>query len=277
MVDSRTRANASLVGCSVGDALGALLADPVAVRERRLPPAPWRWTDDTEMACSVFHVLAEHGQAEPGFLADSFVRHHDPDRGYGNGVIALMRSVADGGDLQELAAAAFGGAGSWGNGAAMRVAPLGAWFADDPARAAVEAARSAAVTHTHQEAVAGAVATAVAATGADLAEVLRHTPPSQVRDGLGTAAAMRTASVAEVAAAVGTGRHVSAPDTVPLALWVADRHPDDFAAAIWTAAEEAEDVDTVCAIVGGIVAARVGVDGIPSAWLQATEPLPSWV
>ncbi len=277
MIDSRTRASASLLGCSVGDALGDQLANPVAVRERRLPAAPWWWTDDTEMACSVFHVLDVCGQVDQAFLADSFVRHYDPDRGYGNGVVALVRAAAQGGDLRALAAASFGGTGSWGNGAAMRVAPLGAWFAGDPARAAAEAARSATVTHTHPDGVAGAVATAVAAAGADLAEVLRHTPPSRVRDGLETAAAMAGAPVAEVAAAVGTGRHVSAQDTVPLALWVAATHPTDFAEAIWTAAAEAEDVDTVCAIVGGVVAARVGAAGIPAEWRQATEPLPSWV
>jgi ADP-ribosylglycohydrolase len=277
MIDSRTRARASLVGCSVGDALGDQLANPLAVRERRLPAAPWWWTDDTEMACSVFHVLDVCGQVDQGFLADSFVRHHDQDRGYGNGVVVLMREVARGGDLRTLAAASFDGAGSWGNGGAMRVAPLGAWFAGAPERAAAEAARSASVTHTHPEAVAGAIATAVAASGADLAEVLRHTPPSQVRDGIAKAASMTGASVAEVAAVVGTGRFVSAPDTVPLALWVAATHLDDFEEAIWTAAAEAEDVDTVCAIVGGIVAARVGVDGIPAEWRQAAEPLPSWV
>jgi len=34
------------------------------------------------------------------------------------------------------------------------------------------------------------------------------------------------------------------------------------------------DADTIAAIVGGIVAARVGRSGIPSAWRDAVEPLP---
>ncbi len=37
------------------------------------------------------------------------------------------------------------------------------------------------------------------------------------------------------------------------------------------------DVDTTCAIVGGIVAARVGMAGIPAAWRAASEALPEWV
>jgi ADP-ribosylglycohydrolase len=33
------------------------------------------------------------------------------------------------------------------------------------------------------------------------------------------------------------------------------------------------DIDTNCAIIGGIVALGAGREGIPSAWLAAREPL----
>lgn len=272
-------AYASLVGTAVGDALGAGLSLRDDAIHRRLPAAPWRWTDDTEMACSVFHVLRTTGHLDPDALAASFVAHYDVDRGYGTGIDVMMRDVARGGRLRELATKTFGGTGSWGNGAAMRVAPLGAWFAGDPARAAAEAAASAAVTHTHPEGVAGAVAVAVAAAvpaEQQFTEVLRHTPPGAVRDGVEKAAAL-DGTPADAAAALGTGGRVSAPDTVPLALWVAARHPRDYAAAVWEIAALAEDVDTMSAIVGGIVAARVGLDGIPLSWRESVEPLPGWV
>ena len=95
----------------------------------------------------------------------------------------------------------------------MRVAPLGAWFAGDPATAAREAAASARVTHTHPEGVAGAVATAVAASlaasgapvGELLAEVLAHTPAGRVRDGVETATTLAAADPADAAAALGAG------------------------------------------------------------------------
>ena len=32
--------------------------------------------------------------------------------------------------------------------------------------------------------------------------------------------------------------------------------------------------DTTCAITGGIVAARTGLDGVPRDWLRRREPLP---
>jgi hypothetical protein len=37
------------------------------------------------------------------------------------------------------------------------------------------------------------------------------------------------------------------------------------------------DRDTTCAIVGGIVAPRLGEGGIPDEWIARREPLPSWV
>lgn len=268
------------MGTAVGDALGEQLYLRENAETRRLPPGPWHWTDDTEMACSVFHVLDTHGHIDPDALAESFVTHYDVDRNYGAGVDAMMRHVARGANLRELAAQTFGGTGSWGNGAAMRIAPLGAWFTDDPAEAARQAEVAARVTHTHPEGVAGAIATAVAAA-VDPAhlfdEVLRHTPPGLVHDGISTAATMRDAAPADAAATLGTGRQLSAPDTVPLALWVVARHPDDYEEAIWTVAPLAEDVDTLCAIVGGILAARLGEEAIPLTWRQATEPLPSWL
>ncbi|MGB3437427.1 MAG: ADP-ribosylglycohydrolase family protein [Actinophytocola sp.] len=273
----REHAYASLVGTAVGDALGDGLHLRDNAIHRRLPAAPWRWTDDTEMACSVYDVLSTHGRVEPDALAASFVARYDVDRGYGAGIDAMMRMVARGEDLRTLAASAFGGTGSWGNGAAMRIAPLGAWFAGDPARAAAEAAVAAAVTHTHPEGVAGAVAVAVAAAVAPenlFAEVLRHTPPGEVRSGIEKAATL-AGTPEDAAAQLGTGGRVSAPDTVPLALWVVARHPADYEEAVWEVAALAEDVDTLCAIVGGIIAARVGEAGIPQLWRESVEPLPS--
>lgn len=273
----RERARASLVGTAVGDAYG----ERVFLQQRDLPvPEPWRWTDDTEMACSVFHVLDTHGHVDPDALAASFVAHYDVGRGYGAGIDKMMRAVEEGADLRELAAQTFDGLGSWGNGGAMRIAPLGAWFTGDPAEAARQAEVATRVTHTHPEGVAGAIATAVAAAvePAELFdEVLRHTPPGLVHDGIQAARAMPDATPEQAAEALGNGRKLSGPDTVPLALWVVARHPDDYAAALQTVAPVGWDIDTLCAIVGGIIAGRVGAEGIPPAWREAAEPLPSWV
>src|SRR6185369_481024 len=104
-----------------------------------------------------------------------------------------LRENLAGQPWQVTAARAFGGQGSMGNGSAMRVAPLGAYFADDLERVVAEARASSCVTHVHPEGLAGAVAVALAAalawrlkeaterTERLFAEVLRLTPESQVR------------------------------------------------------------------------------------------------
>jgi hypothetical protein len=75
--------------------------------------------------------------------------------GYGAGAVVILHQIRDGVPWRQAAAAAFGGQGSCGNGAGMRVAPLRAYHADRPAAAAEEAIKSAEVTHAHPEGVAG--------------------------------------------------------------------------------------------------------------------------
>ena len=78
-------------------------------------------------------------------------------------------------------------------------------------------------------------------------------------------------------AVLGSGDGAMALDTVPFALWCAARHQDDLIAALWATAEGLGDVDTTCAIVGGVVGAGTGVSAVPAAWLGRREPLPEWV
>lgn len=283
------RATASLHGLALGDAFGSQFFVPAnrqAFSDRLLPPAPWQWTDDTEMACSVYRVLADHGTIDQDRLAVGFATRHDFDRGYGPATNRMLRLVREGGDWRTLSAELFDGKGSWGNGAAMRVAPLGAWFADDLARVVHQAALSAQVTHTHPEAVAGAIAVAVAAAttvtephlsaGGFLDRIREHVPASMVHDGIAEARRLLTIDDPDLAATMlGNGRQVSAHDTVPFTLWVAARERQDFEAAMWTTAAAGGDIDTTCAIVGGIIAAS-GSARPPSEWRRRCEPLPDW-
>lgn len=278
------QAYASLVGLAVGDAFGAqilLPGDHPDVTGRRMPSAPWNWTDDTELACSVFAVLRGHGRIEQDALALAFATHLDPDRGYGSGAEWRLNQIRAGQPWRSVNTT--NGRGSWGNGAAMRVAPLGAWFAENLPQALREAELSAVITHAHFEGVAGAVAVAAAAAlratspglaGPDLLNgVIPLVPPGRVREGLSLA--LKIDDGREAADTLGTGREIAAHDTVPLALWISARHADSYADALWTVARLAEDVDTVGAIAGGVLAA--GGTPIPADWLAACEPLPSWL
>ncbi len=295
-------ARASLLGLAVGDAFGSMLDGYGAELARRAAKRlismkrPWKWTDDTAMALSIVEVLEQHAAIDPDALAAAFARRfaRDPERGYGAGAYGLLSRVAQGVPWRDEVVRMFGGKGSFGNGAAMRAAPIGAYFAPDLERVRVEALRSAEPTHAHPDGAAGAVAVAIAAAlaragvagNALIAEVARWTPEGPTRDGLVRARELGVAfDVIAAGEELGTGSNVTSRDTVPFSVWIAARHAGSYEEALWTACAHpglelagnalslfAIDRDTVGAIVGGIVASATGVDGIPLLWREATEP-----
>ena len=140
--------------------------------------------------------------------------------------------------------------------------------------------------------MAGAVAVALAAglawqmrSSADppntqgfLQHVHERLPDSYVRQGIRNAIELPPeASVNTAVAKLGNGSAVTAPDTVPFALWCAARHLSSYEEALWATVSGLGDRDTTCAIVGGIVVMYVGVEGIPPEWLGHREQIPSWV
>jgi ADP-ribosylglycohydrolase len=278
-------AYASLDGLSVGDALGAQffmvgrsLPDLVAGKP---PRGPWEWTDDTEMACNLVAELRDHGDIDQNRLAATFADRCEPYRGYGAGAFTILRKIRQGTPWKEAAGSAFDGQGSCGNGAAMRIAPLGAYFADDPKTLTEKAIHASEVTHQHPEGIAGGVAVAHAAAIAAKARLTGTRPDllggvldhlegnSFVRKGIEKARKIGTAE--EAAYVLGNGSRVTAQDTVPFTLWVAAHHLDDYRNAITTCVRAGGDVDTTAAIVGGIIATP------PPEWVAEREELPDWV
>lgn len=308
------RARVALDGLSVGDALGqtcfqpenwdALLDDPRATAR-----GPWPYTDDTAMALGLFEVLGRHGHVDQDDLVATFARRFQkqPWRGYGAGAFGLLGKIAAGADWRAAADILFNG-GSFGNGSAMRVAPLAAYFAEDGyEKVAEQAALSAAVTHAHPEGIAGGIAVAVAGAYAWVNRerrgdagvkrglfdaVLAHTPAGEVRSGVEKAAGLKfdvsvepkvrlldygavvvpfDTSLEPIVRALGNGSRISCQDTVPFCLWVAARHLDDYQTAVVNTIRAGGDIDTTAAIVGGVVALAVGRDGIPADWMADRE------
>jgi ADP-ribosylglycohydrolase len=292
VIDDRLdRANLSLDGLSIGDAFGQRFFFSWVVEtatDTSLPDAPWHFTDDTEMALAIVGVLKEYGTINQDALARAFVERFmaNPARGYGEGAIRLLQQMSKGADWRAESVSLFHGEGSYGNGGAMRASPLGAWFADDVEMLIQQARLSAEVTHSHPEAQDGAVAVALAAAWACqyyldprpaknmIPWIIEHLPKGHVRDHLERAASFSLDEWEfDVANELGSGHRVSAVDTVPFSLWVSAAHISDFRKALWTAARVGGDVDTTCAIIGGIVSLAVGADQIPDSWRAAREPL----
>ena len=243
------------------------------MEQQILPSAPWRWTDDSNMAFSIVAVLRNYGEINQDALAQSFANHYDISRGYGASIHRRLRKIQEGASWQEAAQEGFA---SYGNGGAMRVAPLGAYFADDIDKVIEQAKLSAEITHAHPEGIAGAIAIAVATAlvwqqqnnlpsdrQTFLGQVLPYVPDSEVREKIRHAYNLAPGSSIQLAAsALGDGRYITAQDTVPFVLWCAgEMLNQSFEEALWFTLSKSGDKDTNCAMVGGILAARSGNRG----------------
>jgi len=290
-----TRIKRSLValdGLSTGDAFGdRWFSTPIEITpglmEMRALPAPvWVYTDDTQMALSIVETLRLHKQIDQDYLAMSFAKRYEPLRKYGASMRGLFLQILDGVQWRQAASGLFDGQGSFGNGAAMRVAPVGAYFADDLSKAAEQGRLSSEITHAHSEGIAGGVAVAVATAVAwqtkgnplkreeFLAHILPYIPEGEVK--FKTQRAQTITNFRDAVLQLGNGMQISAQDTVPLCLWLAGEYLSNYEDALWTTARAGGDIDTNCAIVGGIVGSYVGAENIPADWLSSREPLPSW-
>ncbi len=289
-------ARIALESLSVGDAFGDqffMHEDDAleAINNRELPQVMWKYTDDALMAMSIVEVLYTHGEIDQDALANSFAKRLDKSRGYGAGALRQLIDIQDGGDWRELSQARYGGMGSAGNGSAMRVAPLGAYFYDNLSVVVEQAQLSSEVTHMNNEAIAGAIAVAVASAlmfrysgktkliqNDFIQQIIDHVPDSEVRAKLQLALNLPdSASVRLAVSALGNGSKLLAVDTVPFAIWCVSRQYDNFKEAMWTVVSALGDRDTNCAIAGGIIAGYVGLDGIPQQWIASREPLPKWI
>jgi ADP-ribosylglycohydrolase len=285
MSNDVSKAMQSLEGLSIGDAFGELFftISPHHTSPSHLPKKIWRWTDDTHMALSIVEVLKAYGHIEQDALAQAFARRYqeEPYRGYGGGAARLLHQVAAGADWRIISPALFG-SGSYGNGAAMRVAPLGGFFYQDLQQVIQEAQLSAVIIHAHPEGQAGAIAVAVAAAIAAntpcpsgrefLHEVVKRVPDSTTKKRIQFALEIPANQIYQAVQILGSGSNVSAYDTVPFCLWSAAYHLNNYEEALWQTARGMGDCDTTCAIVGGIVS--LSAKELPVAWQKQREPLP---
>lgn len=267
----------ALDGLSVGDAFGAAFERlPFdTIRRREPPPGPWRWGDATSTALATAAALGDG--IDPATLAATLAERYRawPWRAPRDGSEPVLMRIAAGDDWRIAAGSA---AATGGSAAAARGVVVGAAWHGEPARAASEARRAAAVTHGDGEAQAGAMAVAAAAAlagpgapkGGDfIAAVLPHVPAGELHARLEAAAGLGPDRFAVAERVLGTGRRRRAVDTVPFALWVVAWHRD-YEDAAWLAAAGMGDRPTLLALVGGLVAAW---SPPPAAWQAAREPL----
>ncbi|MGB7346484.1 MAG: ADP-ribosylglycohydrolase family protein [Pirellulaceae bacterium] len=274
-----------ILGTAVGDALGLPYEGVSPARATRLlgPPDRYRFvfrrgmiSDDTEHTCMAAQSLIEsHGDVE--IFAKRFASRL---RWW---ILALPAGVGKataraGMKLSLGAKPGNAGVFSAGNGPAMRAAIFGAAI-DDSTTMLDMVRASTRLTHTDPKAEYGAIAVALAAQHARTHDAIdANLWLAQVVDTIGNdgselldlirlamASVEQNEPTADFAVSMGLANGVTGYTyhTVPVAIHAWLSHPRDFKQAVASMICCGGDADTTAAIVGGIVGAGVGRDGLP--------------
>lgn len=282
------RFQGSALGTFVGDAMGREVEgwslELIKARHGILKEmGEGIYTDDTEMMIGIMESLKEDPGFDPALTARRFLENFHPYRGYGGRIYGIMDRLRKGAPWDQV------GTDSWGNGGAMRIAPIGFFFYDDHKQLQEAALMCTQITHRHPQGVAGALAQALAVgmatqRGIDGAvidpiafveEIVKGVKgiDKGVAQELGRIAEMGQgdgleATIARIAATF--PRDVSAKGAVPAAItsFVIN---DNFLDTVLTAVNCGGDTDTIGAMAGALAGAYYGFSSITSAWLEPLE------
>ena len=278
-----------MLGVALGDAIGELAfrsPEEAGLRSQIAHTDPLIYTDDTAMAIGLAESILHVGHLDPQQLGDTFRANYlrEPWRGYAIGPPTIFSLAAERGvSYLKAARSLFGGQGSFGNGAAMRIAPVGLFFHGAPDL--YEQARiSAAVTHAHPIGIDGAVVLARAIAQAVILspngsfpletfcqELIAFAGTAELRDKLDQVQTLVSDQVPPSEAARRLGQSVAAHESLPFALYAFLRYPDSFESCLFCAALNGGDLDTLGAMACSVSGAYLGVEAIPSTWLEKLE------
>ncbi len=298
-----------VLGLAVGDALGypcefrsreaIVEAFPpdgvrglVAVHDDRWPARPiiigtqhppGTYTDDTQMSLAVARALCQQGAGSLDDLMATMAREfvswsssEENNRAPGETCMTACQRLRRG-----VHWALAGITDSKGCGSAMRAAPIGLLYWQEPERLLDVARASSLLTHGHAAALEGAAAAALL-----VAMALEKKTPQEMFDALMKRCAPRSRDFTRCMSRVpeflrrppeealsesGLGEGWIAEEAVASALYCFWRSPDDFEQTVLTAANTDGDSDSIACIAGSISGAFNGAKGIPEQWRTAVE------
>lgn len=279
----------ALVGTGVGDSLGAFFEGRFEVgleeiEEIAASAEVLTYTDDTHMMIGIAESLVRSRGFDGEDMAHTFVRNYElePFRGYGPGPPHIFRLIRAGVAWDEAAQRLYRG-GSYGNGSAMRIAPVGVFYHGNPEMLREVAYKSSRITHAHNLGKEGAALQAYAvalATNLELQEDFnRHDFLEGLTDFVQERVYREKLSLIEeliekpnrdrVVAELGHG--IEAFNSVPTAIYSFLSFPNYYAQAVLNAISLGGDTDTIGAMTGAISGAYLGVDAIPTQWRDRLE------
>ena len=288
-IDIRAKYLGGMVGSALGDAIGEL-AFRVPKRERLLSNldhvSEFRYTDDTAMAIGLAESIIKVNGIHQQNLGDTFNTNfqHEPWRGYASGPPTIFSLVEKRGiSYTEAAREMFGGSGSLGNGAAMRIVPLGLFF-HQASELYDLASLSAQVTHAHPVGMDGAAVQAWAVASAVKLDPQKEFPLQGYVQGLIDFARtpeiqtkmkliqkLISDEVSPNEASEVLGRSVAVHESMPFAIYSFLKYPKSFEECLFCAILHGGDRDTLGAMACAISGAYLGLGAIPPGWRKKLE------
>jgi len=279
----------ALVGTGIGDAVGApfegcLRFSPEEIEAVTEKQEVLSYTDDTHMMIGVAESLLRCGGFNGKDMAHTFAENYElePYRGYGPGPPHVFRLIKAGVAWDKAAERLYHG-GSYGNGAAMRMAPIGVLYHDNPAMLREIAHKSGQITHAHplgrEGAALQAYAVALAANlrpredfsgGYFLAKLADFMSEAVYREKLDTIERLM-GEPDKGKVVLGLGNGIEAFNSVPAAIYSFLSQPHSFTRAVIGAISLGGDTDTIAAMTGAISGAYLGIRAIPIKWRNRLE------
>lgn len=284
----------ALIGTFVGDALGRpveaysfrAIEDKYGEIREMLPARKGKgtYTDDTQLMIGVAESLIECEEFDGRNMANKFVENYDPSRGYGGGTTKVLNLIKEGSDWDEAGIKVFDG-GSFGNGAAMRSAPVGTLYWDDFTALKEVAEAQSQITHAHPLGKEGGVMLSLGvalAINTSLKEkdirvesfinsILEHLSREEYIEKIKAIKTLLSSDppVDEIIKKLGNDSR--AHFSVPTALYAFLENKSSFEEAVVQAVGLGGDTDTIGAMTGAIAGAYHGFSIIPNRWLQQLE------
>jgi poly(ADP-ribose) glycohydrolase ARH3 len=280
-----------LIGAAIGDGLGAWregrrIAEKEDIESLAARVEELVYTDDTHMTIGVAESLIQSRGFDGAHMAQTFIKNYEtePWRGYGPGPPRVFRMIKSGEPWDSAASKIYRG-GSFGNGAAMRVAPVGLLYSDNPAKLREIAYKSSSITHSHELGKEGAalqayaVALALALNAPSDEKVdreafllkLQNLAQTQLYKEkiANTKELLGEQDRARVVAVLGNG--IEALNSVPTAIYCFLKQPKSYKDSVIYAISLGGDTDTIASMAGAISGAYLGVEAIPQEWRLKLE------
>jgi len=285
----QTKCLGGMVGSALGDAIGELAfqyrkKDDLCIQLDRLKE--FSYTDDTAMSIGLAESIIKKGCLDQQDLGETFRYNYErePWRGYASGPPTIFSIVKQLGiTYAEAARSLFGGVGSLGNGAAMRIVPVGLFFHNSP-NLYEKACICASTTHAHPVGMDGAAVQARAVSlavnldpkeafpyKAFIDSLIDFTITPEIEEKILLVQKLINAQGPPSFAAEQLGRTVAVHESLPFALYSFLRHPKSFEDCLFCATLNGGDRDTLGAMACAISGAYLGIESISQSWRQKLE------